>query len=315
LAAGCSIILKPAEESPRSALWIADACQDAGVPPGVVNIITGDPALISSQLIASDVIRKVSLTGSMPVGQHLLKLCADGIKSVTMELGGHAPVLVFKDADVDNAVALSVAAKFRNAGQVCNAPSRFFVHESLMSAFESGMAECARQLRVGPGADPLSNVGPLSNRRRLETIERLVGDATEHGARVLTGGHQPAELDRGYFYAPTVLSDVNTSMAIMVEEPFGPVAPIVPFSTVDEALTLANDTAFGLAGYVFTNDLKTAHLAAEGLETGIVGVNNMVITATQAPFGGVKRSGYGRENGVEGIDAYLVSKFINFTLL
>ena len=315
LAAGCAIVLKPAEETPRTALWIADACQDAGVPPGVVSIITGDPSLISSQLIGSDVIRKVTLTGSVPVGQHILELCADGVKAVTMELGGHAPVLVFEDADIDIAVELSVQAKFRNAGQVCVSPSRFFVHESLVSEFEAGLAERVQQLQVGPGTDPSSNVGPLSNQRRLESIERLVNDAVDHGARVLTGGHRPTSLARGYFYAPTVLSDVQTSMAIMVEEPFGPVAPVVPFSTIDHALDLANDTSFGLAGYVFTNDLRTAHLAAEGLETGVVGVNNMVIATTEAPFGGIKRSGYGRENGLEGIEAYLVTKYINYTLL
>jgi succinate-semialdehyde dehydrogenase / glutarate-semialdehyde dehydrogenase len=315
LAAGCSIVLKPAEESPRTALWIADACHEAGVPPGVVNIVTGNPSLISSQLIASDVIRKVTLTGSVPVGQRLLKLCADGVKAVTMELGGHAPVLVFEDADVQIAIELSLQAKFRNAGQVCVSPSRFFVHESLVAEFATGLAERVRSLRVGPGTDPLSDVGPLSNKRRLETIEQLVSDAVGGGATVMTGGHRPTELDRGYFYAPTVLSDVKTSMTIMVEEPFGPVAPIVPFSSLQHGLQLANDTSFGLAGYLFTNDLKTAHLAAEGLETGVVGVNNMVIATTEAPFGGVKRSGYGRENGLEGIDAYLITKFINYTLL
>ncbi len=315
LAAGCSIILKPAEETPRTAFWIAQCCDEAGVPAGVVNIITGDPGAISSQLIASDVIRKVTLTGSVGVGQHVLRLCADGVKAVTMELGGHAPVLVFEDADIEKAVELSVAAKFRNAGQVCVAPSRFFVHESLVDEYSAGMVERVGELRVGPGTDPASTLGPLSNQRRLDTIERLVGDAVDQGATALTGGRKPERLERGYFYEPTVLSDVRPSMAIMVEEPFGPVAPVVPFTTIEEGLAIANSTSFGLAGYVFTNDLRTAHLAAEGLETGVVGVNNMVVATTEAPFGGIKQSGYGRENGLEGIEAYLVTKYINFTLL
>ena len=315
LAAGCAIVLKPAEETPRTALWIARACEDAGLPPGVVNVITGDPAQISSQLIASEVIRKVTLTGSVALGRHILRLCADGVKAVTMELGGHAPVLVCDDADVERAIEVSVGAKFRNAGQVCVSPSRFYVHESLKDAFTAGLVERVQQLRVGPGTDPRSDVGPLANRRRLTTIERLVADAVDRGAVVHTGGGRAAGFDRGFFYAPTVLSEVEPSMAIMVEEPFGPLAPIASFSTLDEGLALANDTSFGLAAYVFTNDLRTAHLAAEGLEAGVVGVNNLVVATAEAPFGGVKSSGFGREGGTEGIDAYLIAKYVNVTLV
>ncbi len=315
LAAGCSIVLKPAEEAPRSAFWLAWACDEAGVPPGVINVLTGDPAEISGQLIESDVIRKVTLTGSVPVGQHLLRLCADGVKAVTMELGGHAPVLVFGDADLEMAVEMSVQAKFRNAGQVCAAPSRFLVHDSLYEEFGARMAKRVSQLRVGSGSDPRSEVGPLSNERRLGTIERLVDEAVSRGGVVLTGGRRPDSLGEGYFYEPTVLSNVDSSMAIMVEEPFGPVAPVMPFTSLEEGLALANGTEFGLAAYLFTPNLKTAYLAAEGLEAGVVGVNNLVVATTEAPFGGVKKSGFGRESGIEGIDAYLVSKSINFTLI
>jgi succinate-semialdehyde dehydrogenase/glutarate-semialdehyde dehydrogenase len=314
LAAGCAVVLKPAEETPRSAFCVAEACHAAGIPAGVVNIVTGDPAKISEQLIASNVIRKVTLTGSVPVGRHILRLCADGIKAVTMELGGHAPVIVCEDADLDRAVEVSVQAKFRNAGQVCVSPSRFFVHESVTEEFTERFSERARGLRVGPGNDPQSEVGPLANRRRLDAVHDLISGAVADGATLHAGGQREPGFERGLFYSPTVLSEVSASMAIMRDEPFGPVAPIASFSSLEDALVIANDTPFGLAGYVFTSSLRTAHLAAEGLEAGVVGVNHLSPATSEAPFGGIKQSGYGRENGIEGIDAYLVTKYINFQL-
>jgi len=314
LAAGCSIIVKPAEEAPRAALCLGQACIDAGVPPGVVNMVTGEPAQISRHLIQSDVIRKVSLTGSVPVGRDILALCAGGIKSVSMELGGHAPVLVFADADVEQAAELAARGKFRNNGQVCIAASRFFVHESVAERFTERFVAVTRSLRVGDGRDPRTDVGPLSNRRRLAAVEALVADAQERGATVCCGGGRPADQPRGFFFTPTVLTGVETSMRVMREEPFGPIAPITTFASFDEAVEAANDTDFGLAGYVFTRDTRTMFRAAEALEVGMVGVNNLVIAAAEIPFGGIKQSGFGREGGSEGIEAYTVTKYVNVRL-
>jgi succinate-semialdehyde dehydrogenase/glutarate-semialdehyde dehydrogenase len=314
LAAGCSIVLKPAEEAPRTALALALACHDAGVPPGVVNVVVGDPAQISGQLLASDVIRKVTLTGSVPVGQHLLRLAADGVKSITMELGGHAPVLVLADADLDRAIETCVAAKFRNCGQVCISPTRFYIHDSVHDAFVEGVVERAQALTIGPGANPQTQVGPMTNARRLAATEELVADAVSAGAIVRTGGKRPESQGRGYFYEPTVLTDVTDSMRVMQEEPFGPIMPIVRFTDSDDAVTRANSTQYGLAGYVFTRDVSAAHGLAEALEVGMVGINNLLIATAEAPFGGVKRSGFGREGGAEGIDGYTVVKYVNIRL-
>jgi succinate-semialdehyde dehydrogenase/glutarate-semialdehyde dehydrogenase len=314
LAAGCSIIVKPAEEAPRAALCLGQACIDAGVPPGVVNIVTGEPASISRHLIQSEVIRKVSLTASVPVGREILALCAGGIKSVSMELGGHAPVLVFADADVEQAAELAARGKFRNNGQVCIAASRFFVHESVAERFTERFVAVTRSLRVGDGRDPRTDVGPLSNRRRLASTEALVADARDRGARVRCGGSRPADQPRGFFFAPTVLTAVDASMRVMREEPFGPIAPIATFAHFDAAVQAANATDYGLAGYVFTRDMRTMFRAAEALEVGMVGVNNLVIAAAEIPFGGIKQSGFGREGGSEGIEAYTVTKYVNVRL-
>lgn len=314
LAAGCSVVLKPAEEAPRTALLLAEACMDAGVPAGVVNVVTGDPAAISGHLIRSDLIRKVSLTGSVPVGRHLLKLAADGIKPVTMELGGHSPVLVFEDADIDKAAEIAARGKFRNNGQVCICASRFFVQEPVFERFRARFVEVARSLKIGDGRDPDTEVGPLSNRRRRDAAEALVADALAKGARLEHGGSRPAGFDRGFFFTPTVLSQVADDMAIMNEEPFCPVAPLASFTDLDDALAKANATPFGLAAYVFTNNTRTAFLASEGLEAGMVGVNNLVIATAEIPFGGIKQSGFGREGGAEGILDYTVTKYVNFLL-
>lgn len=314
LAAGCSIIVKPAVEAPRTNLWLAQASREAGIPPGVVNVVTGDSSQISRHLIRSPVIRKVSLTGSVEVGQQIMRLCAEGIKAVTMELGGHSPVLVFEDADVEGAAEACARGKFRNNGQVCIAASRFYVQEPVMERFVERFRAVTESLRVGDGRDPATDVGPLANRRRLEATEGFVRDAVGKGAVVACGGHRPEGLDRGFFFQPTVLVGVDEGMDILHREPFCPVAPIIPFSGLEDGLAKANATEFGLAGYVFTRDTRTAFLASEGLETGMVGVNNLVIAAAEIPFGGIKKSGFGREGGSEGIDAYAVTKYVNILL-
>lgn len=314
LAAGCSIILKPPEEAPRTALCLAQACEDAGIPPGVVNMVTGDPAAISRHLVGSGQVRKVSLTGSVPVGQDLLRQCAEQIIPITLELGGHSPVLVFEDADVEAAAAMCVQAKFRNCGQVCISPTRFFVQEPLIDAFTEAIISHVRPLRVGPGLDPSTEVGPLANRRRLDAVQTLVENAVSTGANVRTGGEVPRDQRRGYFYEPTVLTEVGEDAELLHTEPFGPILPILPFDNVDEGIARANDSQYGLAAYVFTTRTKTALRTAEALDVGMVGVNNLVIATAEAPFGGVKRSGFGREGGVEGLEAYSIPKYINVTL-
>jgi succinate-semialdehyde dehydrogenase/glutarate-semialdehyde dehydrogenase len=314
LAAGCSVLVKPAVEAPRTTLSLALACHDAGVPAGVVGMVTGSSSFISKYLISSPVIRKVTLTGSVPVGQEILKMCADGVKAASMELGGHSPVLVFPDADVERAAEICARAKYRNNGQVCIAASRFFVHESVADRFTEHFARVTRSLRVGNGKDPATDVGPLANRRRLETTERLVEDAVQKGARLVAGGHRPDGFEHGYFFEPTVLANTDASMAIMTEEPFCPVAPISTFADLDEAVTKGNATEFGLAGYIFTKDTKTAFLAAERLDVGMVGVNTLLLASAEIPFGGVKKSGFGREGGTEWAESYTVTKHINIQL-
>lgn len=314
LAAGCSVVVKPSEEAPRAALEIARACSDAGLPPGALNVVTGDPAAISRQLIASTVIRKVSLTGSVPVGREILRLCADQVKPASMELGGHAPVLVFADADVDRAAEAAARGKLRNAGQVCISASRFYVQEACIDRFTRRFVEVARSIRVGDGRDRATEMGPLSSRRRVDTALALVADAAAKGARVECGGGRPNGLPRGHFFEPTVLTQVTPQMRILGEEPFCPVAPIAAFSDLDDALAKANAAPLGLAGYVFTSDLRTATLASEGLDVGMVGVNQLVIAAAELPFGGVKHSGFGREGGSEGIEAYTVTKAVSLLL-
>jgi succinate-semialdehyde dehydrogenase / glutarate-semialdehyde dehydrogenase len=314
LAAGCSVIVKPAVEAPRTTLCLASACHDAGLPPGVLGMVTGSSSFISAHLISSPIIRKVTLTGSVPVGQDILRACADGVKAVSMELGGHSPVLVFPDADVQRAAELCARAKYRNNGQVCIAASRFFVHESASEQFTEHFVRITRSLKVGNGKQPGTDVGPLANLRRLETTERLVDDAVKKGASLAAGGRRPDGLPHGYFFEPTVLVGVDASMAIMTEEPFCPVAPIATFGDLDEAVAKANATEFGLAGYIFTKETRTAFLAAERLDVGMVGVNTLLLASAEIPFGGVKKSGFGREGGTEWIESYTVTKHINIQL-
>lgn len=311
LAAGCSVVTKPAEEAPRAAFAIAKAFEDAGLPAGVLGVVTGDPAEVSRILTASAVIRKVSLTGSVAVGREILRLCAEHGKPATMELGGHAPVLVFEDADVEAAAGIAARGKFRNAGQVCIAASRFYVQDGALTAFTKHFVEATQRLRLGDGRDPATDVGPLASRRRLDAAIALVEDAVALGATVACGGGRSSRHARGHFFAPTVLTGVTPAMRVLSEEPFCPIAPIASFSDLDDGLARANDSPYGLAGYVFTRDLRTALLAAEGLETGTVGVNQLVITSAEIPFGGIKHSGFGREGGSEGVEAYTVTKTVN----
>ncbi|MGV1037725.1 MAG: NAD-dependent succinate-semialdehyde dehydrogenase [Candidatus Nanopelagicales bacterium] len=314
LAAGCSVIAMPPIESPLSCLLFAEAAERAGLPAGVLNMITGEPSEISERLLAGPIIRKVSLTGSVPVGIILNTLAARTLKSVSMELGGHSPVLVFPDADLESAARAAALGKFRNAGQVCISASRFLVHESIVQRFTEVFVEQTRALRLGPGADPNTDMGPLGSAKRRESVEALVADAVSKGATVAHGGFRPEEFAVGFFFAPTVLTGVSQDMDVMTEEPFGPIAPITSFSTFDEAISLANSTAYGLAGFVYTRDLDTAYRASEALETGMVGVNHLTIATAEAPFGGVKYSGFGREGGTEGILDYTHAKYVNILL-
>ncbi len=309
LGAGCSCILKPAEETPASALAVARCLMEAGLPKDVLSIVFGTPAEISTHLLASPIIRKISFTGSIPVGKHLMKLAAEGMKRTTMELGGHAPVLVFDDVNVEQVLDASVGAKYRNAGQVCVSPTRFYVHEKIYNEFVEGFVARAKALPVGDGLDEKNQMGPLVHARRLAAIEGLIQDARQCGAHVKAGGTRLRS--PGYFYAPTVLADVPNKARIMNEEPFGPVAVINSFSDFDSVIEQANRLPYGLAAFAFTGSAHRAKLLGEVLEAGMVGVNTFAISVPESPFGGVKESGHGSEEGIEGLDACLVTKFVS----
>jgi succinate-semialdehyde dehydrogenase/glutarate-semialdehyde dehydrogenase len=308
LAAGCTVILKPAEETPASALAVAQSLIDAGAPPGVLQIVFGVPAEVSQHLISSPIIRAVHFTGSIPVGKQLTQLAAAGMKRTTMELGGHAPVLVFDDADVEGVLDLAVGAKFRNAGQVCVSPTRFYVQEGIYERFAAGLAARAQQLKVGNGLEEGVRMGPLAHQRRVPAVAGVIDEAVRDGARLLSGGQVlPGP---GYFYAPTVLADVPETTRIMNDEPFGPVALLRPFREFDEVIAAANRLPFGLAAYAFTQNARRVNLLGEQVEAGMLGINSFTIAMPEAPFGGVKESGHGSEEGIEGLDACLVTKFI-----
>ena len=309
LAAGCSIILKPSEETPGTAVEVARCLQEAGLPEGTLNILFGVPAEVSSYLIAHPKVRKISFTGSTAVGKQLMKLAADGMKRTTMELGGKAPVIVFDDVDVASVAKIAAGGKYRNAGQVCISPTRFFVHETKYKQFVDTFTEVASGLKLGDGLDPSSQMGPMANARRLEAMDMFVSDAKAKGAVVKTGGERPA--NQGFFYKPTVLADVPAEARIMTEEPFGPLAPIVPFKSFDEVVERANGVAYGLAAYAFTSDEKRATAIADALQWGMVGVNSLAVSTPETPFGGIKDSGHGSEGGIEGLEAYLNVKFVS----
>jgi succinate-semialdehyde dehydrogenase/glutarate-semialdehyde dehydrogenase len=309
LAAGCSVIIKGPEETPASCAALVRAYADAGLPPGVLNLVYGNPAEISEYLIPHPVIRKMSFTGSTPVGKHLAMLAGQHMKRATMELGGHAPAIVFEDADVDVAAKLLAANKFRNAGQVCVSPTRFLVHETVYGAFVDKFVAAAQGLKVGSGLDPETRMGPLANSRRVEAMEMFVADAVSKGAKVETGGKRIG--NKGFFFEPTVLTDVPLDARIMNEEPFGPIAPIASFRDYDAVVKEANRLPYGLAAYAYTRSAKTATAIGAAFESGMVSINHHGLALPEVPFGGVKDSGYGSEGGSEAIEAYLNTKFIS----
>jgi succinate-semialdehyde dehydrogenase/glutarate-semialdehyde dehydrogenase len=308
LAAGCPVISRPPQETPGCTGELFKALADAGIPKGVAQLVHGDADLISRTLIASPTIRKISFTGSVPVGKHLMKLASDDMKRITLELGGHAPVLIFDDCDLDKTLDMVVPQKFRNAGQVCVSPTRFYVQDAIYDAFLKGFAERTAKVKVGDGLQADTRMGPLANARRPDAIAELVGDAETRGARVLAGGHRG---DSGFFFQPTLLGDVPTDARIMNEEPFGPVAVTARFSTFDEAIEQANRLPLGLAAFAFTENLRRANLIGDAVESGMVGINTFAISTADAPFGGIKDSGFGSEGGKEGLETYQVVKAIH----
>ncbi len=309
IAAGCSVILKSAEETPASALGILQTLLDAGLPKEVAQAVFGVPDEVSRHLLASPIIRKLSFTGSTVVGKHLMKLAADDMKRTTMELGGHGPVLVFDDVDVDHVLDVVVPAKYRNCGQVCVSPTRFIVQERIFDRFREGFAQRAKALSVGNGLEAGNQMGPMANPRRPDAMEHLIGGAVKAGAKLHTGGERLG--NQGFFYAPSVLSEVPLDAEIMNTEPFGPVALVNPFRDADAMLAEANRLPYGLAAYAWTNDVKLQRRVAREIESGMVGVNTMMIGGADAPFGGVKWSGHGHEDGSEGVHACLVAKAVH----
>jgi len=309
VAAGCSIILKGPEETPASCAALVQAYLDAGVPEGVVQLVYGVPSEISEYLIPHPVIRKVTFTGSTPVGKHLSMLAGAHMKRITMELGGHAPAIVFEDADVDTAVKILSANKFRNAGQVCVSPTRFLVHEKVYDQFVDGFVKVAKGLKVGDGMDKDTRMGPLANDRRVQAMEMFVSDAVSKGAKIQAGGKRIG--NKGNFFEPTVMTDVPLDARIMNEEPFGPLAPISPFSDFDAVVKEANRLPYGLAAYAYTKSAKTAAAIGSAFESGMVSINHHGLALPEVPFGGIKDSGFGSEGGSEAIEAYLNTKFIS----
>ena len=314
LAAGCSVIVKPDVITPGSVMEIVDICREAGVPPGVVNLLSGDPAKISSQLISSDIVKKVSITGSTRVGKLILKQAAEKVQRVTMELSGHSPFIVFDDVDINKVTDMAITAKFRNNGQVCISPARFYIHESKKDEFAKTLVEKVTKLKVGNGMDEDTILGPLTTEKRLNEIEALVEKTKNEGASVLCGGKRPAGFNKGYFYEPTVFDNVKDNFTIAKEEPFGPLVPLLTFKDTDEVVERANDNDLGLASYIYTNSLEKAHKVSEKMETGTCAVNHPTIAFAEVPFGGIKQTGYGREGGSMAIKDYLNVKYTHFGL-
>jgi acyl-CoA reductase-like NAD-dependent aldehyde dehydrogenase len=309
LATGCSVILKGAEETPASVAALVGCFLDAGLPEGALQLLYGVPSEVSQRLLASPVIRKLSFTGSVPVGRELARLAADNLQRVTLELGGHAPVLIFADADLDKAVAQLAGAKFRNAGQICASPTRFLVERSVCDDFLDRMTAACRRLRLGPGMDPVTTMGPLASARRQAAMQPLVDDAVARGARLLTGGRTPD--GPGCFYPPTLLADMPTDARAMRVEPFGPLVLARAFDSEAEALAVANDTRMGLAAFAYTDSASRQQRLIDGLRMGMVALNHASVSSPEAPFGGVGDSGYGSECGTEGLDGFLQTKFVH----
>jgi succinate-semialdehyde dehydrogenase/glutarate-semialdehyde dehydrogenase len=309
IGAGCSIIIKHSEESPAVCAGIAQACHDAGLPAGVLNLLYCPPSLISKLLIESPIIKKISLTGSVAVGRTLSSLAGQHLKPVTMELGGHAPVIIFEDADIEKAAALTAAFKYRNAGQVCLGVSRVFVHRAVYDKFLDCFLSHVKQLKVGDGMDPTTTMGPLANARQLQSMQRIMDDVKQRNGNIVCGGNRIG--DKGYFWEPTVINNITDEAMLMTEEPFGPITPVVPFDTFDEVVERANQLSLGLAAYAFTNSLKTSTAIVDALDAGWLGINAFSPALAEAPFGGMKASGIGREGGPEGFAAYTQTKFVS----
>ncbi len=309
LGAGCSTILKPAEETPGSALEVARALIDAGLPKGVMSVVFGVPQQVSEHLIGSPIIRAVHFTGSIPVGKALMKLAAETCARTTMELGGHAPVLVFDDVDLDKVLDLAVATKYRNAGQVCVSPTRFLVQQKIYDRFVDGFVERAGRINVGDGLEPGVQMGPLAHERRIAAMENLMARSKAEGGNIRIGGSRSNR--KGYFFEPTVITDLPDDSFGMTEEPFGPAALLRPFTEYEEAVTIANRLPYGLAAYAFTNQAQRATRLGDDIESGMVGINTFHINVPESPFGGVKQSGHGSEEGIEGLESCLVTKFVS----
>ena len=314
LAAGCSVICKPDVITPGTVMELVDICKECGVPEGVVNLLSGDPASISEQLIESDIVKKVSITGSTRVGKLILKKAADKVQRVTMELSGHSPFIVFEDSNIDRVADLAITAKFRNNGQVCISPNRFYIQESKKDEFVTKFIERAKKLKIGNGMDSDVQLGPLTTSKRLSEIEELVETTKKEGAKILLGGKRPSGFNKGYFYEPTVFDDVKDNFTIMKQEPFGPLVPVLSFKNFDEVIERANDNDLGLCSYIYTNSMEQAHRASELMETGCVAVNTAAVAVAEAPFGGIKQTGYGREGGSMAIKDYLNIKYTHLGL-
>jgi len=311
LAAGCTIVSRPATQAPLGAMEMIGCLHDAGCPPGVVNHVLGLARECADEFMTNPICQKVSFTGSTAVGSELLAKSAGQIKKLSLELGGSAPVLVFGDVDVEQVAEATVRGKFRNMGQVCIAATRFYVHASILDDYVEAAARYASQLRLGNGLDDQVDCGPLFNAEALAKTEQLIEDAVAKGAQIVVGGQRAEGFERGFFFEPTILTDVSPAMRLTREEVFGPIMPIMEFDSIPEAIALANNTSYGLASYLFTDDLSTAVHVAEQLEFGIVGINDMVPATAEAPFGGMKQSGIGREGGLEGLAPYLETKYVS----
>ena len=314
LAAGCSVIVKPDVITPGAVMELMNVINDAGIPPGVVNLLSGDPEQVSNELISSNIVKKVSITGSTRVGKLILKKAADKVQRVTMELSGHAPFIVFEDSNIDKVTDMAITSKYRNNGQVCISPSRFYIHESKKDEFAKTFVEKTKKLKLGDGMKDGVNLGPITTKKRLEEIEKLVEKTKKEGGKILHGGKRPAGFNKGYFYEPTIIDNVKDNFTVMTEEPFGPITAITTFKNFDEVIKRANKHDCGLAGYVCTNSMEKAFKASEQLETGVVAVNTPVVATAETPFGGIKQTGYGREGGTVGIKDYLNIKYTHLGL-
>ena len=314
LAAGCTIVCKPASQTPLSLINVFDCLIDAGLPAGVANLIMGPAQEIADEFVENRLVRKISFTGSTEVGKQLMRGAAGQVKRLSLELGGHAPFIVFPDADPEAVAKAAVLGKFRNNGQVCISPSRFFVHQDIHKKFMEVAVEEAKNLKMGNGLDAGVVVGPMFEKKAMDSTIGLVQDAASKGAKVLTGGKRSDRFEKGYFFEPTILTGLSADAKILTDEPFAPVMPVLDFSKLDDVFAAANNTVYGLAAYVFTNDLSVAWKMAEGIEAGIIGINDPVPATPQCPFGGMKESGMGRELAHEGLEAYLETKYVSIKL-